>query len=110
MHSGPRPDAQKQATTIHEAGHFIGMVSDLQTSHYVDHGHNGPHCSTGLTAAELAQDSYRGQNGTCVMFGESARSRQPKFCAACDRSVREATIRVMNNMPSSADSWSGESA
>jgi hypothetical protein len=105
MHSGKRPEDQKQSTTIHEAGHFIGMVSDRQKTHYVGHGHQGPHCSTGLSPTELALPEYRGLSGTCVMFGESAASRKPKFCNHCDKSVREASVRVPYNMPMNPASW-----
>lgn len=108
MHSGARPEDQKQSTTIHEVGHFIGMASDLQKTHYVEHGHQGPHCSTGLSAAELTLADYRGLKGTCVMFGESATTRKPKFCNDCDKSVREASVRVRYNMPSNPANWDND--
>lgn len=109
MHAGKRPEAQKQATTIHEAGHFIGMVSDLQKTYYEHRdrrgGHVGPHCSTGLSAQELKLPVYSGLNGTCVMFGESAASRKPIFCSECDKSVHEAAVRVAHNMPLNPANW-----
>lgn len=103
MHSGPRPEDQKQSTAVHEAGHFVDLTSDLQKSHYTGKGHQGPHCSTGLSKSALTKDSYRGLSGTCVMFGESAKSRHANFCPECDKALREASIRVKYNMPNSHD-------
>lgn len=109
MHKGKRPEEQKQSTTNHEAGHFIGMVSNLQKTYYehrnLEGGHKGPYCSTGLSAQELKLPVYSGLSGTCVMFGESAASRKPNFCGDCDKSVREATVQVPYNMPMNPANW-----
>lgn len=102
MHSGIRPIPQKQATAIHETGHYIGMASDLQKTHYTEKGHTGPHCSTGLSVHALKRRTYKGLSGTCVMFGESAKSRKPFFCAECDKSVRELEIRKKTVLPATA--------
>ena len=98
MHSGTRPLKEKLATTIHETGHFIGMVPAGQTTHYTGHGHKGGHCTTGLSATDKAKTEYWGLSGTCVMFGESATGRKNEFCAKCDPSVRKAKI-VLDKMP-----------
>ena len=100
MHHGPRAEGLKQSTTIHETGHFIGMVAAGQSTHYTGKGHQGPHCNTGLSAADKAAVSYSGMSGTCVMFGESATSRLPKFCSVCDPSVRTRQV-VLTKMPAS---------
>jgi hypothetical protein len=100
MHEGPRAEAAKQQTTIHEAGHFIGMVPPAQSTHYIDHGHQGGHCSTGLSAAQKGQPKYWGLPGTCVMFGENATTRKGEFCTDCDKSVRTRKV-VLNTMPAS---------
>lgn len=92
MHSGARTVGAKQQTTIHEVGHYIGMAAAAQSTHYIDHDHVGPHCSTGLSAADLLSTSYAGMSGTCIMFGESATSRLPKFCAVCDPFIRSRAI------------------
>ncbi len=98
MHEGDRLVKDKQATTIHETGHFIGMVPNTQSTHYTEHGHQGGHCSTGLSPAQKLKDKYWGLPGTCVMFGESAAERKNQFCAGCDLSVRKANI-VLRRMP-----------
>jgi len=98
MHSGARGDEGKKATTIHEVGHFIGLVPDSQSTYYDEHGHQGGHCTQGLSASDIAQASYRGLSGTCVMFGESAASRVNVFCADCDPSVRTSEVKV-DRMP-----------
>ena len=90
------------------------MVSDLQKTYYEHRnlvgGHVGPHCSTGLSAEELKLSVYGGLNGTCVMFGESAVSRKPIFCSECDKSVREAAVRVAHNMPMDPANWDSGTA
>lgn len=91
--------AEKRSTTIHEAGHFIGMVPATQPTHYTEHGHQGPHCTTGLSPGDVAQPSYSGLAGTCVMFGEDSAAQQPRFCGECDRSVRTRPVRIVT-MPS----------
>jgi hypothetical protein len=88
MYGRPLSHDSKIKTAIHEAGHFIGMVREEQPGRYVGHDHVGGHCSTGLSAADLAKSSYRGLNGTCVMFGEGASSVRKEFCSRCDPSVR----------------------
>jgi hypothetical protein len=92
MHNGARTVGAKQQTTIHEVGHYIGMAAAAQSTHYVDHDHTGPHCSTGLSATDLLSLHYGGMAGTCIMFGESATSRVPKFCAVCDPFIRSRGI------------------
>lgn len=89
----------KQATAIHEIGHFVDMVSPRQKTWYehrhMPGGHQGPHCSTGLSKNDLSRPIYAGLNGTCVMFGEGdpfAKSAN-RFCWACDPSVRESSVR-----------------
>ena len=98
MHKGARARGEKQQTTIHEAGHFIGMVPPGQSTQYTGHGHVGGHCSTGLSAADKALPDYGGLSGTCVMFGENATTRKEQFCAICDTSVRTRNV-VLSRMP-----------
>lgn len=100
MHgSRPYTAGGKQSTAIHEIGHFVDMVNPRQKTWYVEHGHQGPHCSTGLSKADQENKdpdySYRGLNGTCVMFGEGDphATKVNKFCAVCDPSVRESNVR-----------------
>lgn len=100
MHEGARSPTDKQQTAIHETGHFIGMVPVGQSTQYVDHGHNGGHCSTGLSAADKALPDYGGLSGTCVMFGENATTRKEQFCAICDKSVRTRKV-ILSAMPAS---------
>jgi hypothetical protein len=100
MHKGARSATDKQQTTIHETGHFIGMVPAGQSTHYVGHGHQGGHCSTGLSAAQKALPKYGGLPGTCVMFGENATTRKEQFCTICDDSVRTRKV-VLSTMPAS---------
>jgi hypothetical protein len=94
MSLGARTVPAKEQTAIHEIGHFIGMADAAQSTHYVHHGHQGPHCSTGLSVTDKALTSYRGLNGTCVMFGENAATRTGVFCAVCDPSVCGADIHI----------------
>ncbi len=100
MHRADYSDALKQMVTVHEAGHFIDMVPPTQSTHYVGHGHQGPHCSQGLSALEKALQKYWGLHGTCVMFGECGESsvKYNKFCADCDESVRTRKVRL-DRMP-----------
>ena len=98
MHQGARTEDAKQQTTIHEVGHFIGMVPPGQSTHYTGHGHQGGHCSTGLSATQKAQADYGGVPGTCVMFGENATTRKGEFCTDCDKSVRTRKV-VLTAMP-----------
>ncbi len=100
MHRGVRATNLKKSTTVHETGHFIGMAASGQSTHYTGRGHTGPHCSTGLSAANRARSSYRGMSGTCVMFGESAPGRSGRFCSTCDPFVRTRRIRL-RRMPRS---------
>jgi len=100
MHKGLRPISQKQATTVHETGHFIGMVPAGQSTHYTGHGHQGSHCSTGLSTVDKTKSTYKGLSGTCVMFGEggSGSSRKNNFCNKCDPSVRTRSV-IISKMP-----------
>ena len=99
MYGGDRAEAGKIGTTIHETGHFIDLVPAAQTTtHYTGRGHQGGHCSQGLSAADKALPSYSGKSGTCVMFGESASSRINKFCGDCDPSVRKSPV-IVGKMP-----------
>jgi hypothetical protein len=100
MHIGARSEGDKQQTTIHEVGHYIGMANAAQSTHYTGHDHQGPHCSTGLSATDRARSSYAGLSGTCIMFGENATSRQPRFCPVCDPFVRTSSIPA-KRMPAS---------
>ena len=100
MHEGARSADDKQQTTIHETGHFIGMVPASQSTQYTGHGHNGGHCSTGLSATDKSKPDYGGLSGTCVMFGENADTRKGQFCSVCDKSVRTRQI-VLTEMPTS---------
>jgi hypothetical protein len=100
MHQGVRTASDKTQTIIHETGHFVGMVPAGQSTQYTGHDHTGPHCSTGLSAADVASPTYKGLSGTCVMFGESAVSRHGTFCSVCDPSVRTRKV-VLMSMPSS---------
>lgn len=100
MHKGARSEADKQQTTIHETGHFIGMVPAGQATHYTGHGHQGGHCDTGLSAVQKALSDYGGLPGTCVMFGENATTRKGEFCTECDQSVRTRKV-VLRKMPAS---------
>ena len=74
-------------------GHFIDMVPSAQATHYKNHGHQGGHCTTGLSDADKKKSSYSGLPGTCVMFGENAVGRSNEFCATCDPSVRKSPIK-----------------
>jgi hypothetical protein len=98
MHEGARTEDAKQQTTIHEVGHGIGMVPPGQSTHYIEHGHTGGHCSTGLSAVQKTKAKYWGLPGTCVMFGENATTRKAEFCTDCDKSVRTRKI-VLDEMP-----------
>lgn len=101
MHGGDRAEPGKIGTTIHETGHFIGLVPSAQTTtHYTGRGHQGGHCSQGLSAADKLLPSYSGKSGTCVMFGESASSRVNIFCGDCDPSVRKSPV-IVGKMPAS---------
>lgn len=88
MYSGNRTDSEKQQTTIHEIGHYIDMVAIGQKTRYVEKGHQGPHCSQGLSEVQKKDDPYHGYPGTCVMFGENANTRLGHFCVDCSPSVR----------------------
>lgn len=95
MYSGARPEPDKQQTTIHETGHFIGLVPAAQTAtHYTGKDHQGGHCSQGLSPVQKAMSSYRGLPGTCIMFGESGSRRQGQFCDACTPSVRKSSVAL----------------
>jgi hypothetical protein len=94
MNGEARSADELKQTTIHEIGHTLGMVPVTQSSHYIEHGHAGNHCNTGLSSSERAGDSYEGLEGTCIMFGESSDSRQPHFCPKCVPSVRKADAKI----------------
>lgn len=90
MYAGNRTGSEKQRTAIHEIGHYIGMVAAVegQKNWYEGKGHQGPHCSQGLSEEQTNRDFYYGLPGTCVMFGESAETRLGHFCVNCSPSVR----------------------
>lgn len=92
MHVGARSAGDKHQTTIHEVGHYIGMASPMQSTHYVGRGHVGNHCNTGLTNAETKRDPYDGLKGACVMYGASNNKRKKEFCTVCDPFVRAGVI------------------
>jgi hypothetical protein len=94
MDEGPRDADDLSQTTLHELGHTLGMVPVTQSTHYAVHGHQGPHCSTGLSSSDRAKSTYGGMSGTCIMFGENAVSRLGKFCAQCTKSVRGASAQI----------------
>ncbi|MFK5856887.1 MAG: hypothetical protein QM503_12220 [Bacteroidota bacterium] len=98
----PYTDKGKQNTAIHEIGHFVDMVDPVQTTWYKEHGHQGGHCSTGLSVTDKELDSYSGLGGTCVMFGEgkSRATTLIKFCETCDPFIRKSEVRIKSNIPS----------
>ena len=100
MNRGARTADAMKDTAVHEIGHFIGMVATAQSTHYIEHGHKGGHCTTGLSTTDKAKASYKGLAGTCIMFGESAPSRLPKFCPICDPFVRTRSVK-RTGMPGS---------
>ena len=96
----PYTPGGKQSTAIHELGHFVDLVNPRQKTWYVEHGHQGPHCSTGLSNNDTMQANYQGLKGTCVMFGEGDPLAKTvnKFCTTCDPSVRESSVRNPQRM------------
>ncbi|MEO6094825.1 MAG: hypothetical protein ABIW76_03760 [Fibrobacteria bacterium] len=100
MHRGARGAPAMQQTTIHEVGHYIGMAAASQSTHYVGHSHQGPHCATGVSVTDLTKASYSGLSGSCIMFGESSATRQAIFCPICDPFVRSRGIPA-KRMPAS---------
>jgi hypothetical protein len=80
-------------TAMHEIGHFLHLAAPDQATYYTLHGHNGPHCFTGVKESKLAGQDYSGEDGTCIMYGESGAKRTSKFCAACDPSMRKSTVQ-----------------
>lgn len=100
MIGGARTAAEMQQTAIHELGHFIDMVPTAQATHYKDHGHQGGHCTTGLSAEDQLKASYGGLPGTCIMFGENGERRLSQFCAECAPSVRKSPVK-RSGMPAS---------
>ncbi len=108
MHDSKSYSAEgKQSTAIHEIGHFVNMVDNNQSTWYEEHGHTGPHCFTGLSTLDEAKVSYRGLNGTCVMFGEGdgRATKVTNFCSECDPFLRKTNVRIKDNMPSISVSW-----
>ena len=105
MNEGPAGAESMNKTTIHEIGHFIGMVAVGQSTFYIDHDHDGEHCSTGLSVEELEKASCEGLDGTCTMFGESSDSQVLKFCALCFRAIPR---DIMSSPPweTSSPTWS----
>lgn len=87
-------DATQHAAAIHEIGHALGMVPDVQTTHFNIHG-SGPHCWTGLPQPqpnELNDDQFyaaRLDQAACVMFYR-LRPGNPMvdFCPTCTASLR----------------------
>lgn len=88
------------ATATHELGHFFNMVPATQETYYINAGHQGRHCHTGVGEAHM----YAGRNGTCIMFGESRPSRGLVFCELCDPSLRKSTA-VREGMPKDRNKW-----
>jgi hypothetical protein len=86
--------AELDMVAIHEVGHFLGMVPQEAPAFYVEKGHKGPHCCTGLSADERDEARYVGLPGSCVMFGGPSAAQQPQFCAECDTSLK---TRKINN-------------
>lgn len=98
----------------HELGHNLGMTimagdskvpPGMDPALHVDNGgtyyvngtpdgvsgirssHVGPHCATGL--ADVTPDSFDGEPGTCIMFGESGDGLpQPNFCPTCTNYIK----------------------
>lgn len=104
MNDGPIAAESMNKTAIHEIGHFIGMVAVGQSTFYIDHGHDGEHCSTGLSVKELKKASYEDLEGTCTMFGEGSDTQVLEFCAVCDPSVRKCDVK-QDTMPKDLNAW-----
>ncbi|MEP7125770.1 MAG: hypothetical protein ABJE95_32870 [Byssovorax sp.] len=99
-----RSAADLTKTVTHELGHFLNMVPVGQTTHYIDHGHQGRHCFTGLSEGQIEGALYTGRPGTCVMYGEAGARRLPAFCEACDPSLRASTAQ-REGMPKKKSDW-----
>jgi hypothetical protein len=100
-----RTAADMTDTAVHEIGHFAGMVPVGQTTYYMLHGHNGNHCSTGLSEGELGRAHYTALNGTCIMYGEGGGVRRSVFCEACDPSLRASDVQRGGVPKSPAVPW-----
>lgn len=98
IYIGAAADPARQQTLVHELGHFVGMVLAGQPRRYVEHGHKGPHCSTGLSAVDLGLANYGGRPGTCVMFGETNAARAMQFCADCAASIKNCSLKVTREL------------
>jgi len=83
--------SNKEATTVHEFGHAIGMVMSAAPFYYpTSHEHVGPHCWNGATDSSTfpAADLFPSPTGaTCTMFGDNS-SNTEKFCDDCSPFVR----------------------
>jgi hypothetical protein len=104
MNDGPISAGSIDKTVVHEIGHFIGMVPVDQSTFYDEKGHDGEHCSTGLSEDELDLDDYGDLEGTCTMFGEGSDSQVMEFCAVCDPSVRKCSVQH-RTMPKDLNRW-----
>ena len=61
---------------------------------YTGKDHQGPHCAEGLTAAQRAQSSYGGLDGSCIMFGSTdiTKATARSFCAECALLLRAESL------------------
>ncbi len=80
---------------VHELAHSLrqsakappaGLTAAEHPFVYTGKGHNGSHCSNGLSDTDRAKASYRGlsADAVCVMFGEGGRDTTPtELCLHC---------------------------
>ena len=102
----PRDVAGRAQTLIHELGHKFGMVAEgvgrdpdppatlyggFRRAPIPDQkGHQGPHCSEGVTYVTVAPGRKEWQgNPACVMFGSGWASRPNSYCGKCTPIVRK---------------------
>lgn len=85
--------ASPRAVLLHELGHVLGLVPEGQPTYYEGRGHQGPHCSTGVSS--LAAAEYTG--GTCIMFGRAGEQCQGDLCAECKGSLRRLPLRRLES-------------
>jgi hypothetical protein len=98
------------STLCHELGHSMGMTimagsskvpPGTDAAKHVDNGGvyyvdgavagggkrttgAGPHCASGLAAADMADGEFHKKAGTCVMFDSGGNEdKQPAFCDTC---------------------------
>ncbi len=89
-------EASQNQVLIHEMGHKVGMTPSGtgkepdKTATFYDNtkGHVGPHCHSGLPAAQARFDGA-GDNAasTCVMYG--ATNGKTAFCNVCTPAIRK---------------------